>query len=77
MELSKTQIDDFNKIDDIIKDLDNCGDKYCGNSIKSSQIKKEELKFLKLVTKKCRSKKIPKTKKENIVKQKSISILPK
>ena len=70
MELSKSQIDNFNKIDDAIKDLDNCGDKYCGKSIKSSQIKKEEVKFFKLVTKKCRSKKIPKTEKENMLKQK-------
>jgi hypothetical protein len=69
MELSKGEVNNFNKIDNLMNDLNNCGDKYCGNIIKYSQIKEEEPKFFQFVTKKCRSKKIPKTEKENKLKQ--------
>lgn len=58
-----------NKIDNIMNDLDMCGDKYCGNIITASQIKKEEIKFLKDVLKKCRSKKEPKSEKEYKIQQ--------
>jgi hypothetical protein len=64
MELNKTELDNMNKLDNMVNDLDKCGDKYCGNIITSRQIKKEEIKFLKNVTKKCRSNIIPKNKKE-------------
>ena len=55
---------DTTKLDNIMNNLDNCGDTYCGNIITSTAIKEEESKFLKNVTKKCRSKKIPKNENE-------------
>lgn len=61
---------EFNEIDNMMNDLDNCGDKYCGNIITAAQMKKEGLKFLKKVNKECRSKTIPKTEKEYKIQQK-------
>lgn len=53
------------QFDQAINDLNNCGDKYCGNIITSKLLKEEGVKFLKNVTKKCRSNKKPKNEKEN------------
>ena len=50
MKFSKTEMDNMKKIDNMVNDLDNCGDKYCGNIITSHQIKEEGIKFLKNVT---------------------------
>lgn len=69
MELNKKQADTFDQIDSVVNELNKCGDEHCGDIITSSQIKEDESKFFKLVTKKCRSKKIPKTEKENKRKQ--------
>lgn len=55
---------DFNEIDNAMKELDNCGDKYCGHIMTSSHIKEMEPKVLRFVNKRCRSKKIPKTEEE-------------
>ena len=54
----------MNKLNSTMNELDKCGDKYCGNSITSNLIKEEGAKFLKLVTKKCRSNTLPKNEKE-------------
>ena len=54
----------MNKLNSTMNELDKCGDKYCGNSITSNLIKEEGDKFLKLVTKKCRSNTLPKNEKE-------------
>jgi serine/threonine protein kinase len=70
MKFSKTELDNMNKIDNMTNDLDNCGDKYCGNIITSEQIKEEGIKFSENVTKKCRSKTIPKTEKAYKIQQK-------
>ena len=51
-------------IDKTMKDLDNCGDKYCGNMITAAELKKEGDEFLHKVLKKCRSKTTPKNEKE-------------
>lgn len=64
MKFSKTEFNNMNEINNATNELDKCGDKYCGNIITSNIIKKEDIKFLKNVTKKCRSKTIPKNKKE-------------
>jgi hypothetical protein len=69
MKLSKKQAVIFDQFDNAMNELNKCGDEHCGDIITSSQIKEEESKFFKLVTKKCRSKKIPKTEKENKRKQ--------
>lgn len=63
MKFSKRELNNMKKIDDIMNELDNCGDKYCGNIITSAQMKEEGTKFLENVTKNCRSKTIPKTEK--------------
>jgi len=60
-----------NEIDNMMIELDKCGDRYCGNIITAAKMKEEGLKFLKKVTKKCRSKKIPKTDKEYKQQQKN------
>jgi hypothetical protein len=52
------------KIDNMMNELNNCTDKNCGNIIASKQLKDEGLKFLKIVNKKCRSKKVPKNEEE-------------
>jgi hypothetical protein len=64
IKFNKKQIDDMDKIDNMVKDLDNCGDKYCGNIITSDKLKEEGIKFLRNVTKKCRSKREPTNRKE-------------
>lgn len=64
MKFSKKELDKMNKLDTMVNDLDNCGDKYCGNIITSKQLKEEGDKFFKKVTKKCRSKTTPKNRKE-------------
>lgn len=65
MDFNKKQLDIMNKLDRAINDLNNCGDKYCGNIITSKLLKEEGLKFLKNVTKKCRSNSVPKNEKED------------
>ena len=71
MKFSKTEMDNMNKIDNMVNDLDNCGDKYCGNIITSHQIKEEGIQFSKNVTKKCRrSKTIPKNEEQHKIQQK-------
>lgn len=42
-------------VEDVMRDLDNCGDKYCGKIITAQQMKDEGLIFLKKVIKDCRS----------------------
>lgn len=64
MNFSKAEIAEFQKIENMVKDLDKCGDKYCGNIITSKQLKEEGNIFFKNVTRKCRSNTIPKNKKE-------------
>ena len=66
MNINKTKL---NELNNVVKDLDKCGDKYCGNIIKSRELKKEERKFLKNITKKCRSTKIPKNEKEDKIRR--------
>jgi hypothetical protein len=56
---------DFNELDKTIKELDNCGDEYCGNIITSAELKEEGDKFLGCAMKKCKSQKIPETEKEH------------
>lgn len=71
MKFSKTELDNMNKIDNMVSDLDNCGDKYCGNIITSDQMKEEGIKFSKNVTQKCRrSKIIPNNEEEHKIQQK-------
>lgn len=71
MKFSKTELDNMNKIDNMVNDLDNCGDKYCGNIITSDQMKEEGIKFSKNVTQKCRrSKIIPNNEEEHKIQQK-------
>ncbi len=70
MNFSKKQLDNMNKLEKAANDLDNCGDKYCGNIITSKLLKEEGLKFLKNVTKKCRSNRKPTNAKENKTLQK-------
>jgi hypothetical protein len=53
MKFNKTK--DMLQVDNIMNDLDTCGDTYCGNIITSNQLKEESTKFLKKVLKKCRS----------------------
>jgi hypothetical protein len=38
---------DFNELDKTIKELDNCGDEYCGNIITSAELKEEGDKLVK------------------------------
>jgi len=47
MKFSKTEVKNMTELDNMIKDLDNCGDTYCGNIITSEQLKEEGHKFLK------------------------------
>jgi predicted RNase H-like nuclease (RuvC/YqgF family) len=54
----------YDEIDNLISELDKCGDTYCGNIITAASMKEEGFKFLKNVKKKCRSEKTPKTDKE-------------
>lgn len=65
MNFNKTEVKNRTELDNMIKDLDNCGDTYCGNIITSEQLKEEGHKFLKKVTAKCRSTVIPKNSEEN------------
>ena len=53
-----------NKIDNILEDLDKCGDKYCGNIITNADMKIQEQKFLEFINKKCNSRKNPTTEEE-------------
>ena len=69
MQFSKTELDKMNKLDNMMKELDNCGDKYCGNIVTSKQMKDEGLKFLNKVTKKCRSNIMPKNEKEDKIRR--------
>jgi len=64
MKFSKSELNNMKELDNAMNELDKCGDIYCGNIITSNQIKEEGLKFLKNVTKKCRSSAIPKNKKD-------------
>ena len=64
MNFSKTEINEFKKLDNIWHDLDKCGDKYCGDIITSKQLKEEGTTFFKNVTKKCYSNTIPKNEKQ-------------
>jgi hypothetical protein len=59
----------FDEIDNAMNELDKCGDKHCGHIITSSHIKEMEPKVLRFITKKCRSKKIPKTEEEDKINQ--------
>jgi hypothetical protein len=52
------------EIDNVMNELENCGDTFCGNIITSTQMKNEDIKNLKNVSKKCRSKTIPKNEKD-------------
>ena len=62
---------DFSDIDNAIDELDRCGDNHCGHIITSSQIKEMDPKISKWISKKCRSKKIPKTEEEHRINQKN------
>jgi hypothetical protein len=64
MKFKKTK--DMKIVDDLVNDLDYCGNKNC--KISTKQLNKEGIKFLKNVTKKCRSNTIPKNKKEYDIK---------
>jgi len=55
LKFNKSQKNNMQKMDNVVLDLDNCGDKYCGNIITSQQMKDEGLIFLKKVLKDCRS----------------------
>jgi hypothetical protein len=70
MKFSKTKLDNMNELDNAMNELDKCGDTYCGNIITSNLIKEEGTKFLKNVTKKCRSNTIPKNEKDYKIYQK-------
>ncbi len=70
MKFTASQLNDFNKVDKLMNELNTCGDQHCGNIITSEQIKGEELEFLNLVNSKCRSKEIPKTKEEDLIMRK-------
>ena len=69
MKFSKTELDKMQKLDNLMKELDSCGDKYCGNIITSARMKEEGDQFLKKVTKKCRSNIIPKNEKEDMIRR--------
>ena len=56
------------EFDNLINELDNCGDKHCGSIITSKKLKEEGIQFLTHVTKKCTSKSKPKNQKENKLK---------
>jgi hypothetical protein len=70
MKFNKTELDNMNQLDNMVNELDNCGDKYCGNIITARTLKEEGIKFLKNVTKKCRTKTIPKNEKEDKIRRK-------
>jgi hypothetical protein len=69
MKLSKPELDKMHNLDNLMKELDSCGDKYCGNIITSARMKEEGAKFLKTVTKKCRSNIIPKNEQEDRIRR--------
>ena len=50
MKFSKKELDKMNNLDNLMNDLNTCGDKYCGNIITSQQLKEEGFKFFKNVT---------------------------
>ncbi len=60
----------LDRMKNMVKKLDECGDKYCGNIITLKKIKEEDIKFLRNVRAKCLSKKIPKTRSEDKAQQK-------
>lgn len=62
--IKKKETEKMNNINKLLNNLDNCGNKHCGNIITSKQMKEEGSKFSKNVTKKCVSKKVAKTEEE-------------
>jgi len=55
LNFNKSQKNNMQKMDNVVLDLDNCGDKYCGKIITAQQMKDEGLIFLKKFLKDCRS----------------------
>ena len=69
MKSNKPVLDNITNLENLVKELDKCGDKYCGNIVTSKVLKDEEIKFLKNVTEKCRSNVIPKNEKEDKIRR--------
>jgi hypothetical protein len=55
LNFNKSQKNNMQNVEDGMRDLENCGDKYCGKIITSQQMKDEGHLFLQKVLKDCRS----------------------
>lgn len=65
MKFSKREIERMKQIDDMMDELNKCGDEQCGNIITAKEMKEEGLKYFKLVREKCNSKSVPKNAEED------------